>query len=76
MIDTPGIRSFGLWDIRPEDLAGYFPEFQSVPGRCRFADCTHRHEPKCRVRAAVETGDVAAARYDTYVRLYEDVTAR
>lgn len=67
LIDTPGIRSFGIWNVGPDELAGYFPEFAAF--RCRFRDCRHIAEPGCAVREAVEQGDVAAARYDAYVRL-------
>ncbi len=69
LIDTPGIRSFGIWNVGPDELAGYFPEFAAF--RCRFRDCRHIAEPGCAVRDAVEQGDVAAARYDAYRRLLE-----
>jgi ribosome biogenesis GTPase / thiamine phosphate phosphatase len=69
VIDTPGVRSFGLWKLEPEELPLYFPEFQSV--RCRFRDCSHRVEPGCGVKEAVRTGEVDADRYETYLRILE-----
>jgi ribosome biogenesis GTPase len=68
VIDTPGIRSFGLWNLEEADLPWYFPEFAAL-GRCKFGDCTHTHEPGCRVKSALETGAVSAERYDTYIRI-------
>jgi ribosome biogenesis GTPase / thiamine phosphate phosphatase len=56
IIDTPGIRSFGLSKMAPGELQWYFPEFEQWAGGCRFRDCTHSHEPDCRVREAAETG--------------------
>jgi ribosome biogenesis GTPase len=67
--DTPGIRSLGLWDIEPEELDGYFREIEPLVAQCEFSDCTHQHEPGCAVRAAVERGEIAASRYDSYLRL-------
>jgi ribosome biogenesis GTPase len=73
VIDTPGIREFGLWDITPEALRESFPEFQEAAEWCRFNDCTHLHEPDCEVKRRVERGEIHRARYDTYVRLSEDL---
>lgn len=70
VIDTPGIRELGLYWLKAEDLAFYFPEFQRLPA-CRFRNCSHTHEPGCSVKAAVEGGDVAHARYESYVRIYD-----
>ena len=67
--DTPGIRELGLWQIPPTELAGAFPEFRPHLGACAFNDCTHLHEPRCGLRAAVEAGAVSAARYDSYRRM-------
>jgi ribosome biogenesis GTPase / thiamine phosphate phosphatase len=69
VIDTPGIRSFGLWKMGPLDLALYFPEFEQA--RCRFRDCTHTVEPQCGVRALSELGVIHPVRYETYLRLLE-----
>ncbi len=67
LIDTPGIRSFGLWKMSGEELKWYFPEFQGLS--CKFRDCSHTHEPSCGVREAAESGAIHAVRYDTYLRL-------
>ena len=67
--DTPGIRELGLWQIPPTELAWCFPEFRDHLGRCAFNDCTHLHEPRCGLRAAVDEGAVSDARYDSYRRL-------
>jgi ribosome biogenesis GTPase len=67
--DTPGIRELGLWQIPPTELASCFPEFRPHLGQCAFNDCTHLHEPRCAVRAAVESGAITEARYDSYRRL-------
>jgi ribosome biogenesis GTPase / thiamine phosphate phosphatase len=73
LIDTPGIREFGLWDLTRESLREYFPEFEDAAPSCRFNDCTHTHEPECEVKERVEAGTLNRARYDTYVRLYDDL---
>ncbi|MCU1230220.1 MAG: rsgA [Acidobacteria bacterium] len=73
LIDTPGIREFGLWDLDLDSLRDYFPEFADASEYCRFNDCTHLHEPGCEVKGRVESGEISAARYATYVRLAEDI---
>ncbi len=69
IIDTPGIREFGLWQLSTQELRAYFPDFEEHAVRCRFNDCSHSHEPDCAVREAVESGDVPGARYETYLRI-------
>jgi ribosome biogenesis GTPase len=73
LIDTPGIREFGLWDLDRESLRDYFPEFDEPSELCRFTNCTHVHEPDCEVQARVESGDLSRARYETYARLWADL---
>lgn len=73
LIDTPGIREFGLWDLDRESLRDYFPELAERSELCKFNDCTHVHEPSCEVKDSVERGEINRARYDTYVRLYNDM---
>lgn len=73
LIDTPGIREFGLWDLNRDFLRDYFPEFDDPSQSCRFNDCSHLHEPQCEVKRRVEEGELSRARYDTYVRLHEDL---
>ena len=75
IIDTPGIRELGLWQLTPVEARAYFPEFEEHAGGCRFADCSHRHEPDCAVMAAVETGEIADARYATYARIVDSLEA-
>ena len=75
VIDTPGIREFGLWDLKPEELREYFPDFAEAAERCRFNDCAHLHEPGCEVKARVAHGEINPARYETYVRLASDLKA-
>jgi len=67
--DTPGIRELGLWQIPPTELAWCFPEFREHLGSCAFNDCTHLHEPRCGLRAAVERKAVTDERYDSYRRM-------
>jgi ribosome biogenesis GTPase len=71
LIDTPGVRQFGLWEMEPRELALLFPEFRELAPRCRFADCTHVHEPGCAVRAAIDAGEVPEHR----VRVYRELLA-
>ncbi len=72
VIDTPGVREFGLAQAGPSELAAHFGEFAAFSGRCRFGDCRHRQEPGCAVRAAAVAGDIPAARYRSYRRLLGD----
>jgi ribosome biogenesis GTPase / thiamine phosphate phosphatase len=67
--DTPGIRELGLFEIPVTELASCFPEFRPHLGACAFNDCSHVHEPRCGLRAAVEAGAVSEERYDSYRRL-------
>ncbi len=74
VMDTPGFSSFDTDQmdvILKENLQYAFPDFGPYLGRCQFADCSHRAEPGCTVRAAVEAGDIAPSRYESYLRLYE-----
>jgi ribosome biogenesis GTPase len=67
--DTPGLKALALWDIEPEELDAYFPEMRELVAACDFSDCTHIHEPGCAVIHAVENGDIAPERYDSYRRM-------
>lgn len=69
VIDTPGIRQLGLWDVIPEEVEGYFREFRPFVARCKFPDCSHLHEGGCAVRAAVQDGWIAPLRYASFVRI-------
>jgi ribosome biogenesis GTPase len=66
IIDTPGVREYGLVDVEPADLAAFFPGFAVVEEGCRFRDCMHETEPGCAVKSAVEHGRVSAERYAAY----------
>jgi ribosome biogenesis GTPase len=73
VIDTPGTREFGLWDIESEDLAYFFPEMRPFIGRCKFGlDCQHDEEPGCAVRRAVMAGQISPTRYQSYMVLKDD----
>ncbi|HSG45858.1 MAG TPA: ribosome small subunit-dependent GTPase A [Anaerolineales bacterium] len=69
--DTPGWKSLALWDIEPEEMEAYFPELRDLVQGCQFSDCTHTHEKKCAVLAAVEDGRVHPDRFDSFLRLRE-----
>ncbi len=71
--DTPGFRELGFWKIRPNELDYLFPEFREHIARCRFRGCSHSHEPDCAIKEAVETGVLNAARYDSYLRLLDEL---
>lgn len=73
LIDTPGIREFGLWDLDRDTLRDYFPELREPSELCRFTNCTHVHEPDCEVKDRVEAGEINRARYETYARLWADL---
>lgn len=73
IIDTPGVRQFGLWDLTPQLLSASFPEFDDFSPSCRYNDCTHSHEPDCAVQKAVDEGEIEEARYETYLRLLAEL---
>lgn len=70
IVDTPGIKGFGLIDIAPDELAGYFPEMRRLLPDCKFYNCLHLNEPGCAVRQAMEDGAVAVSRYESYLTMY------
>lgn len=72
VIDTPGIKGFGLIDIDEAELWHYFPEMMRVAPACRFYNCTHTHEPGCAVREAVARGEVALSRYESYLKIRDE----
>ena len=73
VVDTPGIREFALFDLVQEDLHLFFPEMAERFGQCRFGNCLHLQEPGCVIHAAVEAGDMAPERYESYRRIYESL---
>ncbi|MFT3884104.1 MAG: ribosome small subunit-dependent GTPase A [Flavobacteriales bacterium] len=73
IIDTPGVKGFGLVDMKPEEIVDQFPEMFALKGQCRFNDCKHMNEPGCAVIKAVEEGTIAASRYHSYVDMVNGV---
>ncbi len=73
LADTPGIRSLTLWDVEPEELDAYFVDIAPYVPQCRFGDCTHHDEPGCAVRQAMEEGAISRQRYQSYLRLREEL---
>ncbi len=71
--DTPGIRSYAIWDVEAEELDAYYRDIKPFVSQCAFSDCTHLRERDCAVRAAVERGEISAGRYDSYCRLREEL---
>ncbi len=69
IIDTPGLREFGLVDIEPPELGNYFMEFSSHADRCGFSPCTHDHEPECEIKKRVERGEISKERYVSYLNI-------
>jgi ribosome biogenesis GTPase len=69
VVDTPGLREFGVTDLEPAELSHYFVEFRPYLSACRFPDCTHEHEPDCAVKAAVENGEISEERYYSYLNI-------
>ena len=72
LIDTPGIKGFGTFDMAPEELTSYFPEIFRFSKDCRFSNCTHTHEPGCAVLQALEDHYIAQSRYQSYLSMMED----
>jgi len=72
IIDTPGIKGFGLVEMGIEELSHYFPEMFKIIDKCRFAPCTHTHEPGCAIKEAVDKGEIAPERYISYLGMLEE----
>ena len=72
IIDTPGIKGFGTFDMEHEEISHYFPEIFKVSAGCRYGNCTHTREPDCAVKRAVETGAIHMSRYTSYLSMLED----
>ena len=72
IIDTPGIKGFGVVDIEREELSGYFNEFSVLRKDCKFKNCMHTSEPHCAVKTALENGEIAKSRYKSYLQLLEE----
>lgn len=72
IIDTPGIKGFGTFDMKDEEVGHYFKEIFEFSARCKYGNCTHRHEPGCAVREAVENHYISQSRYNSYLNILED----
>lgn len=72
IIDTPGLRGFGLVDLEKEEISKYFPEMLKASQNCRFTPCTHTHEPGCAVKQAVENGGISPERYNSYLGMLQE----
>jgi ribosome biogenesis GTPase len=71
LIDTPGIKGFGVVDFEKNEVTDYFPEFFALKGNCKFNNCLHINEPKCAIKDAVENGEIAESRYKSYAQILE-----
>ena len=74
LIDSPGVREFGLWHLEPEQITEAFVEFRQHLGGCKFRDCKHGNDPGCIIREAVERGDISRARYNSYHKIIESMS--
>ena len=71
IIDTPGVKGFGVIDIEKEEISHFFPEMFAILENCQYYNCTHSHEPNCAVKDAVENGEISETRYKSYISLLE-----
>jgi ribosome biogenesis GTPase len=71
IIDTPGIRGFGIVDIEPEELSNFFPEFFKLKNQCKFNNCLHKNEPNCAIKKALEKDELPWSRYNSYLQMLE-----
>ncbi len=71
IIDTPGIKGFGIVDLEKEDISGYFPEFFKLKDQCKFNNCLHKDEPHCAVKKALENNEISWTRYNSYLKILE-----
>jgi ribosome biogenesis GTPase len=76
LIDSPGVREFGLWQLTLQELSQGFPEFKPFMGECKFRDCAHMREPNCAIQAGVTAGKIAAGRFANYQKLYQAIKAK
>ncbi|MCX7729549.1 MAG: ribosome small subunit-dependent GTPase A, partial [Bacteroidia bacterium] len=72
IIDTPGIKEFGLVNMDKYEISHYFPEMRKYLGQCKFNNCLHINEPGCKIKDALEKGDIALSRYQSYLSILDD----
>jgi ribosome biogenesis GTPase len=75
VIDSPGVREFGLWHLEPEQVTQAYVEFRDYLGGCKFRDCRHDTDPGCAIRGAMEKGDIAKERFENYHRILESMAS-
>ncbi|MGN1313473.1 MAG: ribosome small subunit-dependent GTPase A [Lachnospiraceae bacterium] len=73
ILDTPGFTSLSVFDMKKEELEGFYPEFEPYRGKCRFLGCSHTHEPDCGVKEALEKGKIHQVRYKNYCQIYQEL---
>jgi ribosome biogenesis GTPase len=71
IIDTPGIKGFGIVDMEKEEISGYFPEFFKLKDQCKFNNCLHKEEPNCAIKKALENDKIPWSRYNSYLKILE-----
>ena len=71
IIDTPGIKGFGIVDMEPTEISGYFPEFFKLKDQCKFNNCLHKDEPKCAIKEALEKDEISYSRYNSYLKILD-----
>ena len=72
LIDTPGIKGFGLVDFNREEIKDFFPEFVKLKSKCKFNNCMHLNEPKCYIKQKIQTDEISKSRYDSYIQIIND----
>ena len=72
IIDTPGIKGFGIVEMQPQEIGNYFPEFFQRKDKCKFNNCLHQNEPNCAIKSAVEEGLIAQSRFNSYTQILSE----